>query len=283
MSLEAMVWALKHAPDVPPQCVIALVGLADHADSKGRGAYIGQKLLAEYARKSDRQVRSDLIRLQELQLIRKGDQSLAAHIPADCRPVVYDLALERKRTSARQPASARNQASPATSDRFCDLQEPGRNGSTLPGGSETQRERKPASYKPTDNLKTKKTSRAPRRNLNDGRDDVMRLCDHLAERIEGNGNKRPKISVEWQDAARLMIDNDKLTEPQIHKAVDWCQSNEFWRKNVMSMPTLREKYDRLRMDAEDELKAKRRAGANGKVQAPPLVGVSPRDEHRYRR
>jgi hypothetical protein len=60
MSLEAIGWVLRDAPGVPVQCVSVLIGLADHADSHGRGAYAGQKLLAGYARKSDRSVRNDL-------------------------------------------------------------------------------------------------------------------------------------------------------------------------------------------------------------------------------
>jgi hypothetical protein len=81
------------------------------------------------------------------------------------------------------------------------------------------------------------------------RDDAERLCAHLANRIEANGSKRPTITAKWLDAARLMIDLDGRTEEQAHTAIDWCQDDEFWRSNVMSMPTLREKYDQLRLQA----------------------------------
>jgi hypothetical protein len=92
--------------------------------------------------------------------------------------------------------------------------------------------------------------------LNEGREDAMRLCVHLADRIESNENLRPSILKDWLTEARLLLDKDKRTEDQVHKAIDWCQSNPFWRKNIMSMPKLREQYDRLRMDADDERKAK---------------------------
>jgi hypothetical protein len=82
-----------------------------------------------------------------------------------------------------------------------------------------------------------------------GRDDVSRVCEHLADRIEGNGSKRPEITKRWEDAARLLMDKDGRTEEQIHKAIDWCQDNEFWRSNILSMPKLREKYDQLRLKA----------------------------------
>lgn len=82
------------------------------------------------------------------------------------------------------------------------------------------------------------------------RDDVARICDHLADRVEANGSKRPAIGKTWHDAARLMLDRDGLTEQEIHGAIEWCQRDEFWRSNVLSLPKLREKYDTLRLQAQ---------------------------------
>lgn len=82
------------------------------------------------------------------------------------------------------------------------------------------------------------------------RPDVDRICQHLADSIEANGSKRPDIGKRWQDAARLMLDRDGRTEDEVHGAIDWCQADEFWRSNVLSLPTLREKYDTLRLQAQ---------------------------------
>lgn len=82
------------------------------------------------------------------------------------------------------------------------------------------------------------------------RDDVQRLCQHLADRIEGNGAKRPTVGKRWRDAARLMIDRDGRTEDQISRAIDWCQDDDFWHSNILSMPKLREQYDRLQLKAK---------------------------------
>jgi hypothetical protein len=81
------------------------------------------------------------------------------------------------------------------------------------------------------------------------RDDVERICTHLADRIEANGSKRPTITKAWRNAARLMLDKDGRTEQQVHAAIDWCQDSEFWRSNVLSIPKLRDKYDTLRLQA----------------------------------
>jgi len=139
----------------------------------------------------------------------------------------------------------------------------------------------PTADKPSTKPKSKPSSR--RRDLNEGREDVGELCVHLADRIEANGNKRPEIGKQWLDAARLMLDADKRTVAQAHKAIDWCQGNEFWRKNILSMSTLREKYDRLRMDADDERKALL-AAANGRARRPaPVAPANPREEFMGRR
>lgn len=81
------------------------------------------------------------------------------------------------------------------------------------------------------------------------RPEIERLCTHLADLVEANGSKRPAVTQKWRDAVRLMLDRDKRTEEQIRGAIDWCQADEFWRRNVMSMPKLREQYDRLRLQA----------------------------------
>ncbi|WP_446216539.1 helix-turn-helix domain-containing protein [Micromonospora sp. IBHARD004] len=97
MSIEAVSWALSDAPDVPPQCVAVLIGLANHAHANGRAAFPSQERLAHYARKTVRSVQNDLKTLERLGLIRRGDQRHTAFLPADRRPVVYDLAMGRRR------------------------------------------------------------------------------------------------------------------------------------------------------------------------------------------
>lgn len=81
------------------------------------------------------------------------------------------------------------------------------------------------------------------------RQDVERLCTRLADRIEGNGAKRPNITKAWRDATRLLLDKDGHTEQQVGWLIDWCQRDEFWRSNILSMPKFREKFDQLRLRA----------------------------------
>lgn len=98
MSIEAMVWALQDAPDVPPSLVTTLLGLANHADPDGCSAYPTVDRLAHYTRKGARQVKDDLRRLRDLKLITEGDQRLISHLDPRYRPTVYNLAMHRRRS-----------------------------------------------------------------------------------------------------------------------------------------------------------------------------------------
>lgn len=82
------------------------------------------------------------------------------------------------------------------------------------------------------------------------RPEIEALCDYLAQHVEANGSKRPAITKGWRDAARLMLDKDHRTVDQIRAAIEWCQADEFWRGNVLSMPKLREKFDQMRLQAQ---------------------------------
>lgn len=81
------------------------------------------------------------------------------------------------------------------------------------------------------------------------RADVQELLDLLDEEIIRNGGKAPSRSKKNTDAARLLLDRDGKSVEQVKAAIRWCQSDEFWRSNILSMSKLREKYDTLRLQA----------------------------------
>lgn len=113
-------WVIESAPDVSPHWIPVLIGLARHADKEGRGACPSQELLAEYARKSDRAVRNDLAAMEKAGLIRPGDPAVVAHFPPDRRPLVWDLACEKKRelkATDWKPTSGRSTGRKPTSSR----------------------------------------------------------------------------------------------------------------------------------------------------------------------
>ena len=97
------------------------------------------------------------------------------------------------------------------------------------------------------------------------RPDVEALCRHLADRIEGNGNRRPTITKEWREEARRLIDNDKLPLEEAHELIDWCQDDGFWSPNILSMRKFRKQYDQLRGKRLNE--QRRRPSTRNQLQA----------------
>jgi hypothetical protein len=93
VSIEAVSWALNSADVKDATEVLVLIGIANHAAKDGTGSRAGQATLAHYARCSDRTVRRKLSALEGRGVIRRGDQRAAAHIPANVRPVVWDLVM----------------------------------------------------------------------------------------------------------------------------------------------------------------------------------------------
>ena len=76
----------------------------------------------------------------------------------------------------------------------------------------------------------------------------LELSNHLKELMLKN-NPDAKITEkqikDWSNDVRLMIERDKRTLAKIKVLIDWAQGNNFWKTNILSMGTLREKFDRL--------------------------------------
>jgi hypothetical protein len=70
-----------------------LYALANYAGMDGRNSYPSVERLAHDAECSEATVRRDLKALQADGWIRRGDQQHVAHLRADRRPVVYDIAM----------------------------------------------------------------------------------------------------------------------------------------------------------------------------------------------
>lgn len=87
------------------------------------------------------------------------------------------------------------------------------------------------------------------------RDDVDAVCQRLRDWMIQNEAKTPTITKEWRRQARLMFDKDKRELSKALNLIDWCQRDTFWMSNIHSIPTFREKYDKLAMRAREEWRA----------------------------
>ncbi|MBB4711155.1 DNA-binding HxlR family transcriptional regulator [Streptomyces luteogriseus] len=79
--------------------------------------------------------------------------------------------------------------------------------------------------------------------------DVEAICAHLADVLEKTGSKRPTVTAQWRNAARLMLDKDGITPEQAIAAINWAHADGFWQAVILTPMKLREKYDQLRRQA----------------------------------
>lgn len=83
--------------------------------------------------------------------------------------------------------------------------------------------------------------------IDKSRREVEGLCQHLADLVIANGARRGQTVVtdSWRRECRLLLDRDGVAPDRVRAVIEWCQADEFWRSNVLSMPKLREKFDQL--------------------------------------
>jgi hypothetical protein len=93
------------------------------------------------------------------------------------------------------------------------------------------------------------------------RPDVEELCEHL-HRLLVAKDVKVNITQEWRDSARLLLDRDGRDLAEARRLIDWCQRDDFWGKNILSMPKFRKQYDQLRLKAGTVIGAR----SNGYVQ-----------------
>lgn len=80
--------------------------------------------------------------------------------------------------------------------------------------------------------------------------DVERLATLLADLMVENGCRRPNITKSgFLDPIRLLIEKDGVDPGRVERAIRWSQADEFWRANIHSGKSLREKFDTLRQQA----------------------------------
>lgn len=67
-----------------------------------------------------------------------------------------------------------------------------------------------------------------------------------------NGCRPPSITKAWRDAARLLLDRDGISPEEARAGILWCTQDSFWSSNILSMPTYRKQFDKLKLSARRE-------------------------------
>ncbi len=108
--------------------------------------------------------------------------------------------------------------------------------------------------------------------------EVNQLTDLLVEKIKENNPKAqtPNFN-QWRDSIRLMMENDGYEFDQVRKMIEWCQSDEFWKSNILSAKKLREKAGTLVLQMN-------RGAENGRIatnQQRPKIEVGRFEEYNH--
>lgn len=61
-----------------------------------------------------------------------------------------------------------------------------------------------------------------------------------------------KQEQQWADNIRLMIQRDHRSPQEIKSVIDWCQSHQFWKTNILSTAKLRKQFDTLTVQMDND-------------------------------
>jgi hypothetical protein len=83
--------------------------------------------------------------------------------------------------------------------------------------------------------------------------DELRLASFLLEKILKNKPdfKKPNLQT-WAKDIDLMLRRDGRTPKRIREVIAWTQGDSFWRKNILSTGSLRDKFDRLELAMQEK-------------------------------
>ena len=72
------------------------------------------------------------------------------------------------------------------------------------------------------------------------------LAKHLFTKVKENNSKAREPNFQnWADDIRKLVEIDGNTVEEVKEVIDWCQSDSFWKNNVMSANKLRVQFPKL--------------------------------------
>jgi hypothetical protein len=225
-----MSWVFEHST-AHLAARLVLLAIANHSDRDGRNSWASVRQLSEEARCSERQVQYALRELESTgEITRVGVSPSRTHIYE--LPAMQTLFRGGADTAPAHPAPVqplRPAESAGRKTRRARVQNPSKEGEH------------PAPEPRTNRPKGNHPSPAS--------PEASNLCELLADLVEANGSKRPKVTRTWVTEAERIFRLDKRPPTEAERVLRWSQADEFWRSNILSIPTFRAKYDRLRLAA----------------------------------
>jgi len=71
------------------------------------------------------------------------------------------------------------------------------------------------------------------------------LANRIEDRVPGYKKHTESQLQEWANSARLMMERDGRDRALTNKLLLFSQEDEFWSRNILSIPKFRERFDKL--------------------------------------
>ena len=114
---------------------------------------------------------------------------------------------------------------------------------------ETQQNGESGPGNPQTKLKKTKVKKSKKNYSSDSIE--IRLAEKLHNLILKNDHKARSPDIQnWAHEIDLMIRVDKRDPDEIERVIDFCQSDPFWKSNILSTSKLREKFTQLKIKME---------------------------------
>jgi len=112
---------------------------------------------------------------------------------------------------------------------------------------------------------TRRSKESNEKNWRGYSEDVDRLVELLARLVDQNGYKviklndpkKASVGATWRQEIRLLIEADDYTPAQVEAVIRWACSDAFWSKNVRSAAKLREQFNRLRIERNEDIERRK--------------------------
>mgnify|MGYP004467626999 CR=1 FL=1 len=96
------------------------------------------------------------------------------------------------------------------------------------------------------NVKNNKNTSTRKKREYDENSSSFKLAKYLYLKIQENdpNAKEPNFQT-WADDARKLMELDKRSKENIYNVINWCQQDEFWSSNILSVKKLRSQFTQL--------------------------------------
>lgn len=225
---------------------LVFIGLWSYVDDNGVGIYKMPNIVSDlFAHDFYRDPNATLKRVSEA-LTRLESRSMIDLYRVGDRDYLYITNWERHQrvnnpNKPRYPLPTSENSEPIEDLSRSDT---GSNENLSPGAGE-QRSRGTGEQRTSSSAKPPAVAEPPR-------EDVEALCVRLRDHIAGNTTKTPNITAKWRTEARLLLDRDGIPFEEAIRVLDWCQLDQFWKSNILSMPKFREKFAALQIKAHQQ-------------------------------